>query len=575
MRKLFAGISLFALLLLLSGCQGLVKGVSSLTVNESGAGSGKVTSVPAGIDCPPTCTANFQNQPQVTLTATANTGFGFGGWSGSCTGTSTTCSVSLAGSDVTAKFTASLQSINHIVFLAQENRSFDSYFGALRQYWAKNGYPDQSFDGLPQFNPASGPAPNQGPAPTNPGCDPATSTTTFCAVDSASPNVASFHFQTQCVENGSPFWNEAHVAWDVANPVSPPPASLNGFVQANANNARQQVPPFFDKAGVRAMGYYDGTDLNYYYFMASNFATSDRWFAPVMSRTNPNREYLIGATSYGYVYPNGSFPQDQAQIPTPPIFQVLQEHSISWKIYVNPQATGCSETDSACLWQFSYLKNFTWGNTVLNTPSLLQNIVPISQYMTDLKNGTLPQVAQIEPASNAGLDEHPSDTDTNPSGIQGGANYVAGLINALMGSTSWNSSVFILTFDEPGGFYDHVPPQPAVSPDGVAPVDIQPGDVCSQAVGPNCDFVFTGYRVPLIVISPFSKKNYVSHTVYDETAILKLIETRFGLSSLTARDKAQADMSQDFFDFTNGSWATPPKPPTQNTNAACYLDHLP
>src|SRR6202453_1811705 len=67
---------------------------------------------------------------------------------------------------------SSLQSINHIIFLAQENRGFDHYFGAIRQYWAANGIPDQSFDGLPQFNPASGAAPLQGPAPTNPGCDP-------------------------------------------------------------------------------------------------------------------------------------------------------------------------------------------------------------------------------------------------------------------------------------------------------------------------------------------------------------------------------------------------------------------
>ena len=78
--------------------------------------------------------------------------------------------------------------------------------------------------------------------------------------------------------------------------------------------------------------------------------------------------------------------------------------------------------------------------------------------------------------------------------------------------------------------------------------------------------------MPLIVVSPFSKKNYVSHTVYDHTAILKLIETRFGLSPLTARDAAQADMSADFFDFTNMPWATPPTPPTQLTNGTCNLD---
>ena len=79
--------------------------------------------------------------------------------------------------------TAGLSSINHIVFLAQENRSFDHYFGALRQYWAQNGYPDQSYDGLPQFNPASGTTPLQGPAPTIPGCDPSQPAPADCVFD--------------------------------------------------------------------------------------------------------------------------------------------------------------------------------------------------------------------------------------------------------------------------------------------------------------------------------------------------------------------------------------------------------
>jgi phospholipase C len=76
------------------------------------------------------------------------------------------------------------------------------------------------------------------------------------------------------------------------------------------------------------------------------------------------------------------------------------------------------------------------------------------------------------------------------------------------------------------------------------------------------------------VVSPFSRKNYVSHTGADYTAILKFIEKRFGLSALTARDDAQMDMTE-FFDFTNPSWMTPPSAPAQNTGGACYLDHLP
>jgi phospholipase C len=113
-----------------------------------------------------------------------------------------------------------------------------------------------------------------------------------------------------------------------------------------------------------------------------------------------------------------------------------------------------------------------------------------------------------------------------------------------------------------------------VSPDGIPPSDLQPGDVCTSASGPTCDFVYTGYRVPLIVISPFTKKNYVSHTTADLTAILKLIETRFNVPALTKRDAAQMDMSE-FFDFVNPPWATPPSPPAQNVSGPCYLDHLP
>src|SRR5437879_13251156 len=85
--------------------------------------------------------------------------------------------------------------------------------------------------------------------------------------------------------------------------------------------------------GLRAMGYYDGTDLNYYYFMASNFATSDAWFSPVMSRTDPNRMYLLAATSQGHVYPLNQNPD----APAPPlaaktIFEELQSAGISWKL---------------------------------------------------------------------------------------------------------------------------------------------------------------------------------------------------------------------------------------------------
>jgi phospholipase C len=204
----------------------------------------------------------------------------------------------------------------------------------------------------------------------------------------------------------------------------------------------------------------------------------------------------------------------------------------------------------------------------------------------------LPQVGQIEPASDAALDEHPTDDDPAPGqtaccSIQSGAAYVRGFLSGangvpgIMGSSSWLNSVFILTWDEFGGFYDHVSPQPTVNPDGVPPVDLFSYDPCYQNpnAGPTCNFNYTGYRVPLVVISPFAKKNFVSHQVRDYTAILKLIESRFNLPLLTARDAAQAGMDDPntgFFDFTNSPWRTPPSTlPAQNVTGQCYLDHLP
>ena len=195
------------------------------------------------------------------------------------------------------------------------------------------------------------------------------------------------------------------------------------------------------------------------------------------------------------------------------------------------------------------------------------NVVPASQFVNDAQTGSLTQVALIEGGYESGLDEHP---DSN---VQVGAQYVASLINGLMGSPSWLDSAFILTFDEGGGLYDHVPPQPAVNPDGIAPVDLLPTDICASAGGANCNFNYTGFRVPLIVISPFTKQNYISHTVADYTAILTFIEKRFGISPLTKRDAAQMDMTE-FFDFQNMPWASPPVPPEQSTAGVCSYQNL-
>ena len=292
-------------------------------------------------------------------------------------GTSVNGTSGQTGSESGSGSSGSLSSIQHVVFMAQENRSLDSYLGTLRQYWAQNGYPDQSFDGLPQFNPASGIAPLQGAAPAIPGCDPNSPPPSDCSFDTGNP-VTTFHLKTMCIENPSPSWNESHVDWDYSDPVGLNPATNNGFVWTAAHDAR--TLGYYDTNGVRAMGYYNGGDLNYLYFMASNFGTSDRFFNPAMSRTNINREYLLAATSGGYAYPNGTDAADTPQLQSQTIFQELQNAGISWKIYVDTEGSSCTGPpyQASCLMTLSYLQNFTYAQTVVN--QYPQNIAPMSQY---------------------------------------------------------------------------------------------------------------------------------------------------------------------------------------------------
>lgn len=571
----------------------------SVTVSTAGTGTGTVTSNPAGISCTSGsttgCSSTFPPNTPVTLSET--TGNTFAGWSGACSGTGI-CSLSSTGSvTATFKVPGTLQtSLNHIIIFAQENRSLDHYFGAMLQYWSQNNYGSgQTFDGLPQFNPGTPPP----PAPMLPGCDPTNPNGPDICTPDPSVTVPSFHMQSVCTEEISPFWNEAHTDWNdnFLYPTTIDPL-MNGFVIAAANDARQYPigsnggNPVNDINGYRSMGYFTDADLNYYYYMASNFAISDRWFSPVMTRTQLNRAYIIAATSQGRAYP---IPSNGTQFTATPIFEALQNAGITWRIYVDSDNTTCAgetgDTLSACLLAgYSYLNQFTYEETILNsasqTPDLLPNVAPISQFYTDIQNDkTLPQVIMIEPASTEGLDEHPSDSDQFPENIQTGAAYAANLINKLMTSPSWSDSVMIFTYDEGGGFYDHVQPQPVPVPDPNAdqyPIDLQPNDACDGADQTSgiCSFGMTGSRVPLIVISPFARKNYVSHVVRDTTVWLNLIEERFNIPTLTQRDaywstpqsgsngQTTAQMDE-FFDFVNVPWAIPPTPPAQVTSGIC------
>jgi phospholipase C len=148
-------------------------------------------------------------------------------------------------------------------------------------------------------------------------------------------------------------------------------------------------------------------------------------------------------------------------------------------------------------------------------------------------------------------DEVDETSDEGPSALAGiGGAMVEGLLRALFASPAWKDTAVFITYDENGGMADHVPPAPACAPDELTPHD-KNGTTLSGA------FDRTGFRVPFIVVSPYAKKHFVSHTVHEHSAITRFIEARFGLPALTARD-ANAAPPMEMFDFKNPPFMTPP-----------------
>ena len=387
----------------------------------------------------------------------------------------------------------SLSNIKHIIYMVEENRSFDSYFGMLGAYKQSEGW-SGNFNGVPL----------------------SASLPDYQNTGNASP----FHIQTVCTDNMTPAWNESHYA-------------MHGGKMDYFMKTEGSLPTNNDPQGTRMMGYYDQTDLPYYYELASQFATSDAWFSPLLSDTIPNRMYLLTGTSFGHIRPQDVPPS--GGWPQPTIFRTLSQNHISWRYYYQDSSV--------------YLASFSdWA-------AYQGNVYNISHYFTDLQNpSTLPQVIFIERGSQSGLDEHPTNN------IQKGAADVANIMNAFLQSPVYQNSVFILTYDEGGGLYDHVPPFAEPAPDSIPPM-LKTGDISST-------FAQSGFRVPVIVVGPWVKPHFVSHVNRDYTAMLKLIETRFTLPALTARDAAQDDMTE-FFDFSQVQVPTPPAMPVQQTSGTC------
>ena len=280
---------------------------------------------------------------------------------------------------------------------------------------------------------------------------------------------------------------------------------------------------FMFNGNTNSMKYWDESFLPFYYDLARTFVLCDRWFASTPCQTYPNRRYLQAATSVGLVSTDPQAVIASPDAPNGTIWDRLNDHGISWRDYA-----------------------FDLPDVLLFPKVQAQNkdkIKNIPQFLADCASGNLPQVSIVSP----GFERY---TEENPHDVQLGEAYSARIINAVMDSPAWEKTVMFFTYDEHGGFYDHVPPPPAVAPDSIPPNISVPPD---EPGG----FDMYGFRVPSFVISPFAKANTVSSTTYDHTSILKFIETKFNLGALTFRD-ANANDLLDALDFDNPGHLQPP-----------------
>ncbi len=248
------------------------------------------------------------------------------------------------------------------------------------------------------------------------------------------------------------------------------------------------------------MGHYDSRDIPYYWDYASKFVLMDNFFSSMMGPSLPNHLYLIAGQSGNLT--DDSFPASSLNFPT--IMDELDSHSLSWKYYSGTPGTFTTPTVYDPLPAFESFKT---------NASMMQHLAPHDAFLTDLKNGSLSNVTWVMPKA--------GQTEEAPENITVGELSIVSEINAVMQSPYWNSTAIFVTWDDWGGFYDHV-----------APLQV--------------DSLGLGFRVPCLVISPYAKEGFVDHTQGEFSSILKFIETDYSLPPLTARDAATSNMLEAF-----------------------------
>jgi phospholipase C len=365
-----------------------------------------------------------------------------------------------------------IEKIDHVVWIIQENHSFDNYFGTF-----------PNADGLPPST-----------------CLPKMPGSKAC--------VKPFHMPA-----GQPLLDLEH-SWETAH-AAYSHGTMNGFVWAEGS-------PY-------TMGYYDHRDIPNYWNYARHYTLCDRFFSSEMTGSSPNHVYTVAAKS-DEINNIGSLSQlkkeldDDDGFSFASIVKRFAGQKISWKYYVETQpdkSGGCKLNahfsqlacpDPKILTLWNPMPGF---KTIRDSQADMSRLVSLDSYYRDLKQGSLPQVSWIIPDF--------QDSEHPPEPIAQGMWYVTRIINALIESPYWKNTVIFLSWDDYGGFYDHVPP-------------------------PEVDAYGYGPRVPNIVISPYAKANYISHYTYDLTSILKFIEVRWDLKHLTPRDGRANDMA-DCFNF--------------------------
>ncbi|KAL1964884.1 hypothetical protein VTN77DRAFT_6237 [Rasamsonia byssochlamydoides] len=298
-------------------------------------------------------------------------------------------------------------------------------------------------------------------------------------------------------------------------------ASHNAYNNGtNDGFVRTQISPTIPEiVGGVAMGYYTAHHLPFTYSLAEQFPIGDRWFCSVLAQTWPNRRYLIAGTSRGLTDDNSNLTAGYA--PAGTIFNEFDKYNISWLNYAADWTTISGATP-----------DFYGAN---DYASEVKNVRNLSQFMIDARAGNLPAFSFLDP-------NYATQSQENPQNVVVGEALLADVVEAIGSSPLWLKTLFILTYDEHGGYYDHVPPPPALKPDDVAPI-VLPGEYQYEG------FARYGFRVPSVVVSPYAKAGgYVSHVLYDHTSVLATLQRKWNLPSLTYRD-ANANDLLDFLDL--------------------------